>query len=68
MLVLEEWWRNKASIVILTTSTVPILETLNPSLFGFTFMQSITWTFALIKSSIHYFVLGFALVDNKSRN
>jgi hypothetical protein len=46
--MLEEWRQTKASIVTPTTSTFPIVEILTLSLFGFTFMQLITWNLALI--------------------
>ena len=50
MSMLEEWRQTQASTETLTTLTYPILETLNSSLFGFTFMQLITWTLGMITS------------------
>ena len=57
MLMLEDWRWTKASIVTLTTTTFPILETLKPfSFFDVTSMQLITWTIASITSSLCFLI------------
>ena len=55
MWMLEDWQQTKASTVILTTLTIPILETLFP--FHFLVLHLCNWLFGLLLWSLHHFVI-----------
>ena len=66
MLMFEEWRQTKTNIVTLTTSTIPILETLNP--FHFLVSHLCNWLLGLLLWSLHHFISWLESANNGSRS